>query len=100
MLELLDLPDLMGGLRSLRLHLKLSALQTRCVRLCLIFLQEVTSVLKSPCPEVNRGDVSALVSAFSEFSSVMATLTDMFIPSVYGVPRERKLLLLADFSLS
>ena len=67
-LELLDLPDLMGGLRGLRPHLKLSALQTRCVRLCLIFLEELMSVLQSHCPEVNRGDASALVSAFSEFS--------------------------------
>ena len=99
-LALLDLPDLMGGLRGLRPHLKLSALQTRCVRLCLIFLQEVISVLQSHCPEVNRGDASALVSAFSEISSVIVTMTDMFIPSVYGVPRERRLLLLADFSFS
>ena len=30
----------------------------------------------------------------------MATLTDMFFPSVYGIPRERKLLLLDDFSFT
>ncbi len=99
-LELLDLPDLMGGLRGLRPQLKLGALQTRCPMLCNVFLQEVMSVLQSHCPKVNKGDVSALVSASSKFSTVMSTLTDMFIPSVYGVPRNKKLLLMVDSSFA
>ena len=98
--ELLGLPDSMSGLRSLRPHLKLNSLQTKYVRLCLFGVCEVISVLQSHCPEVNRGDVSALVSAFSEFPSLLATLVDMFILSSYGVPREQKSMILADFSLS
>ena len=100
MYELMDLPDLMGGLKGLRPQLRLSPLQTKCVRFCLLAIHEIISVLQSHCPEVNRGDVCAIVSAFSEFSSVMVSLVDMFIPSSYGIPRDQKLLILADFSFS
>ncbi len=54
--------------------------------------------MQSHCPEVNRGDVSSLVSAFSKF--LMPMLTDMLIPPVYGVSRDKKLLIMADFSFT
>ena len=83
--ELLSLPNLMGGLRGLRAHIILGPQNTKCFRHCLLAVVEVVSILQASCPEINRGDVSALVSAYSEILHAMMSLCDLFLPSSLNV---------------
>ena len=97
--ELLSLPDMMGGLQGLRPVLPLSPANQRCMRLCLMAVLEAVQIMQESCSEVNRGDVSALVSAYSEFTEVMGFLLSAFpLPSLFP-PSSRSDLLTFDFTL-
>ncbi len=98
--ELLALPDLLSGLGGLRAHMILGPQNTKCFRHCLLAVTEVVSVLHESCAEMNRGDVSALVSSFSELRTAMSVLCDTFLPDSVGVPVVMKGFLAFDFRLS
>ena len=89
----------MGGLGGLRAHMILGPQNTKCFRHCLLAVVEVASILRSSCPETNRGDVSALVSAYSELLHAMMTICDLFFPSSLGVPLAVKDFVTFDFRL-
>ncbi len=73
---------------------------TKCFRHCLLAVTEVVSILHESCPEMNRGDVSALVSSFAELRASMSTLCDTFLPDSASVPVVTKDFLGFDFRLS
>ena len=97
--DLLAIPDMMGGLQGLRPSLSLSSSNARCMRLCLMAVLEVVRFLQESCGEVNRGDVSALVSAYTEFTEVMGFLLSTFSSPTLTPPRGRQELLSFDFTL-
>ena len=60
---------------------------------------KVIRILQESCGEVNRGDVSALVSAYTEFTEVMGFLLSTFSSPTLTPPRSRQDLLSFDFTL-
>ncbi len=98
--DLLSLPDLMSGLGGLRAHMILGPQNTRCFRQCLLAVTEVDSLLPETCPEMNRGDVSALVSAFPELFAAMNSLCSMFLPNSFQIPVTVTEFLAVDFRLA
>ena len=72
---------------------------TRCFRHCLLAVTKVVSLLEETCPEMNRGDVSALVSAFPELFAAMNSLCSMFLPSSFQIPVTVKEFWAVDFRL-
>ncbi len=95
--ELLALPDLLSGLWGLRAHMILGPHNTKCFRRCLLGVTEVVSLLHESCHEMNRGDVSALVSSFAELRAAMSALCDTFLPDSASVPVITKDFLAFDF---
>ncbi len=89
----------MGGLGGLRAHMILGPQNTKCFRHCFLAVVEVVSILQNSCPEINRGDVSALVSAYSELLHAMMSLCDLFLPSSLRVPIAVKDFVTFDFRL-
>ncbi len=89
----------MGGLQGLRPSLSLSSSNVRCMRLCLMAMLEVIRILQESCGEVNRGDVSALVSAYTEFTEVMSFILSTFPTQTLTPPRSRQDLLSFDFTV-
>ena len=87
----------MGGLQGLRPALSLS--NVKCMRLCLMVVLETVRIMHESCGEVNRGDVSALVSAYSELTEVMGFLQSAFPSPNLFPPTSRQDLLSYDFSL-
>ena len=95
----------MGGLQGLRPALSLSPSNVKCMRLCLMVVLEAVRIMQESCGEVNRGDVSALVSAYSELTEVMGLLQSFFLqiftfpsPNLFP-PTSRQDLLSYAFSL-
>ncbi len=98
--HLLSLPNLMSGLGGLRAHMILGPQNTKCFRLCLLAIVEVVPLLQDACPEINRGDISALVSASSELLLAITTLCSSLLPSSLQIPIAVKYFLGFDFRLS
>ena len=73
---------------------------TRCFRHCLLAVTEAVSLLQDTCPEMSRGDVSALVSAFSELFAAMNCLCSMFLPATLQFPVSVKEIFTFDFCLT
>ena len=97
--DLLSIPDMMGGLQGLRPSLRFSPNGMSCKRLCLMAVMEVVRVMRESCGEVNRGHLSALVSAYAEFTEVMGFLLSTFSCSSFFPPQNRRKLLSFDSTI-
>ncbi len=70
----------------MRAHMILGPQSTQFFRHCLLAVTEVVSLFQEACPEMNRDDVSALVSAFPELFAAMNSLCSMLLPTTFQIP--------------